>query len=179
MLCPYTNIVFQHLWDCVKQKPKQYLYAILDAARNEKIYPVLAKADVEYRCLYQGNISRTIAEVAPYLVRFHKESNFLKTLIEDIWKDNCGIFLISSGIFKDLMPHFREFIIAKDEKGKSFYFRFYDPRILRPYLPSCNEAELLNIFGPVIYYYLEDEDGKTVIEYYLDNLKLIKRVINS
>ena len=37
------------------------------------------------------------------------------------------------------------------------YFRYYDPRVLRVYLPTCNARELQTVFGPVLRYLVEDE----------------------
>lgn len=32
--------------------------------------------------------------------------------------------------------------------GEPMYFRFYDPRVLRAFLPACGGAELSELFGP-------------------------------
>ena len=48
---------------------------------------------------------------------------------------------------------------------ENLYFRYYDPRVLRIYLPACNKEELATIFGPVRRYVLEGEEKEMVIEY--------------
>jgi hypothetical protein len=35
-------------------------------------------------------------------------------------------------------------------------FRWYDPRVLRVYLPTCTENELDMLFGPLSSYFVED-----------------------
>lgn len=35
-------------------------------------------------------------------------------------------------------------------------FRFYDPRVLRLYLPTCTSTELEQVFGPVGTFFTED-----------------------
>ena len=55
--------------------------------------------------------------------------------------------------------------MAYNEEGTPFYFRYYDPRVLRRYLPSCNESELKILFGPVIRYCVEGEESNAIIEY--------------
>ena len=42
--------------------------------------------------------------------------------------------------------------------GRVVNFRFYDPRVFRVYLPTCNEAEAEFVFGPFESFFLEDED---------------------
>ena len=155
MSYPYPDKVLQHLWRCTEKNPDLYIYAILDAARNDRIYPVLANSDVEYRCLYLGKIPSVLAEAAPYLVRFHRDSSFMSWLVGEGWGDSWGIFFASPATFKELRPHFREFMMARDEEGNTFYFRYYDPRVLRIFLPTCKTSELKMIFGPVKYFIVE------------------------
>ena len=50
---------------------------------------------------------------------------------------------------EELRRHFRKFLKVEDPKGKSLIFRYYDPRVLRVYLPTCNAMELQTVFGPV------------------------------
>jgi hypothetical protein len=172
---PHADKVLQYLWGCTEENPDLYVYAILDAARNDQIYPALISSDVEYRCLYLGKIPSVLAEAAPYLVRFHKDSSFMSWLVEEGWADSWGIFFASPATFKELLPHFREFNMAMDEDGNTFYFRYYDPRVLRVYLPTCNASELETIFGPVKYFMVEYEAGEGVIEYSFDGIELGKR----
>jgi hypothetical protein len=49
-----------------------------------------------------------------------------------------------------------------DEEGSSLYFRYYDPRVLRAYLPTCNAEELGNVFGPIEFFMSEQEDPGSV-----------------
>ena len=52
-----------------------------------------------------------------------------------------------------------------DDKGKPLYFRYYDPRVLRVYLPTCNASELETVLGPVSHFILEDDNGNAMIRY--------------
>ena len=60
-----------------------------------------------------------------------------------------------------------------NEDGKPLYFRFYDPRVFRVYLPTCNESELEIIFGPVSRYLVESEDVGEMAEFFCPDKKLI------
>jgi hypothetical protein len=173
----YADKVLQYLWRCTEENSDLYVYAILDAARNDRIFPALVNSNLESRCLYLGNIPSALAEAAPYLVRFQRDSSFLGWLVEEGWADSWGIFFASPAIFKELQPHFRKFTMARDEEGNKFYFRFYDPRVLRVYLPTCNAFELKMIFGPVKYFMVENEAGEGLIEYSFDGKELVKRGI--
>ncbi|HEY2399507.1 MAG TPA: S1 RNA-binding domain-containing protein, partial [Steroidobacteraceae bacterium] len=41
------------------------------------------------------------------------------------------------------------------EQGKRLLFRFYDPRVLRPFLPSCEAGQMREMFGPVEHFAVE------------------------
>jgi hypothetical protein len=44
-------------------------------------------------------------------------------------------------------------------------FRYYDPRVMRTYLPTCNSDELAAIFGPVDSFLVEDESGESILRF--------------
>ena len=44
-----------------------------------------------------------------------------------------------------------------DAKGKDMYFRLYDPRVLRVFLPTCTPDELTDFFGPIGTFLIESD----------------------
>ena len=126
------------------------LYAILDSAQNHEIPVRLRMGKVEHNCLYEGGTAEVLWYVAPYLLRCERDSEFFRWVLEKGWGQSWGIFLISRASLEDLLQHFRQHLIAKVEgQDKDFYFRFYDPRVLRVYLPTCTAEEATEFFGPV------------------------------
>ena len=55
----------------------------------------------------------------------------------------------------------------KAEDGRELYFRFYDPRVLRIFLPTCNAAETATFFGPVGQFLVEAQDAETLLRFSL------------
>lgn len=143
------------------------IYTILDGARDEAIYAKLMVSDVEEVCLYRGKQADALAEVAPYLVELDREDSdsFLEWFLSKGWGKSWGIFIESSASSDELKAHFQSLITVYDEYDVPFFFRYYDPRVLRTYLPTCNEVELQILFGPVRHYYVETEDGSSMTEY--------------
>lgn len=45
--------------------------------------------------------------------------------------------------------HFKKFLRVRTEDGRELAFRFYDPRVLNAYLPTCTDAEFKTLLGPV------------------------------
>jgi hypothetical protein len=173
------NRIIRQLWQTAfsnhSASLRTSIFAILDGARNEQIYPAIVESDCEYCCLYRGELSDELAAAAPYLIRLEPQADFTLWLIEQGWGDSWGIFLESEATMEKLRRHFRRFLMVYDEEGKLLYFRFYDPRALRVYLPTCNETELGVIFGDLISrYFVESSDGERLLEYAFVNGELIQ-----
>ena len=184
MIYQHYDRVIQQLWRLSRQEENLRVYTILDAARDEKIYPAIVKSSREYRCLYAGHqviflgkMPQVLAEASPYLVRLESRTLFTRWMISRGWGDNWGIFLVSSAGLRELLRHFRRFLMVKDETGKAFYFRYYDPRVMRVYLPTCSTSELKMIFGPVDRFYVEDVDSNSILEFSLIDSELVTRSI--
>ena len=94
---------------------------------------------------------------APYLVRLPGDSRLLEALIAQGWGKHWGIFVVSATDFKTLRKHFRTFLMVNSPEGDRLYFRYYDPRVLRVYLPTCNAEETNFVFGLVAAYLCEGE----------------------
>ncbi|MGA1874896.1 MAG: DUF4123 domain-containing protein [bacterium] len=171
-----TKEVSQFWWSREGEIPGE-MYTIIDSARDTLIYPKLLESDIEMICLYRGAPARELADVAPYLIKLKKKDSFTDWLLKNGWGKSWGIFLESPAPFQDLRRHFRRFLMVYDEGGTPLYFRYYDPRVFRVYLPTCNENELKTMFGPVSRYFVEGEDAGTMIGYSLAGGKLMERTM--
>ncbi len=168
-----------HLFRSQEGHTPSRTYMILDAARDDKIYPELINSDMENLCLYLGDKAVELAAVAPYLLGLRKEGSFAQWLFMNGWGNSWGIFVQSAASFRELHRHFRKFLMVYDEEGTPLYFRYYDPRVLRVYLPTCNEAELRILFGPVERYMIEGEAENQLIEFACtEKFHLVQKVVN-
>jgi hypothetical protein len=66
-----------------------------------------------------------------------------------------------------LRDHFREFQTVELPDQRTVLFRYYDPRVLRSFLPACNAAELRAFFGPVQSFIVEGETPETGVSFSL------------
>lgn len=150
------------------------VYAVLDAARDPAIYRALYdhEGEVPIRCLYQGDMAIELCEVAPYLVELDRDSPFTAWLLEHGWGDAWGIFVRSTQPFDDVRRHLRKFTVVATEDGRSLLFRFYDPRVLRIFLPIATPDQMKQLFGDVVEKYLcEGEEGKDLAMHQFQNQK--------
>lgn len=146
-------------------KDFQPLYALLDAAREPSVLKVIYESKEEYQSLYEGAQGAQLAHFAPYLVRVPQKSALLDTLVKQAWSKSWGVFLTCDAPLKDLRTHFRHFLNVKLPDGTQVYFRYYDPRVLRLFLPTCLPEEINQFFGPVKQFLLEAEDGATALQF--------------
>lgn len=141
------------------------VFAVLDGASMPGLLDKLYGLSPIFCCLFRGEIEPDMAEVAPYLVQLEKDSEFTNWLIGQGWGNHYGTFAVADADFREMRRHFRSFLIVYDESGRPLRFRYYDPRVLRTYLPTCNAQESTTIFGPVSSYLLEDADPNTMLRF--------------
>ncbi len=172
----------KHIHDAAKNilwsgKGKGRLHVILDTARDDIIYPELLKAKLAKTSLFLGDRAKQLISVAPYLAELDLDNPFSAWLIEKGWGKSWGIFAESEETFRTLRQHFRNLLHVSIE-GKSVIFRFYDPRVFRRFLPTCDVDQLTSVFGPVRTYYVEGEDEGTMLQYSFSGTTLRKHVIS-
>lgn len=172
MSVPRVDGIINQLWQPLEGRTPHYIYALVDAARNESIYPQIIGSGVKGVCLHRGKMARELAWVAPYLVQLQRDDPFTHWLLDNGWGNSQYIFVRSSARFDELKRHFRTFLTVYDEEGRSYFFRFYDPRVLRVYLPTCNHEELHAIFGSVESFVVEEEDVALLVNFSLLDGKL-------
>jgi hypothetical protein len=145
--------------------PETQVFVLLDGASLPGLLPALAHHRPEHVCLYRGDLEPDLAEVAPYLAMVPRESEFLAWLASEAWGQNATVFGVSAASLAVLRRHFRGFLLVKTPEGKKVYFRFYDPRVLRVYLPTCTPTELRTVYGPVLQYAMEADPPDTMLTF--------------
>jgi len=147
----------------------QITYILLDAARMGNTIDEAKELNPAFDSLYRGRSEESLAVVAPYLFLFQHKTEFINWYMEKGWGDSWGILIKSSYPFDELHKHFRKFLIVGTEDNQQLYFRFYDPRVLRIFLPTCDTAQLREFFGPIEYFIMEDADKEFAIKCWLQN----------
>lgn len=148
------------------------IYAVLDGASIPDLRTRLYEMRPEHICLYRGELEPDIQEVAPYLVRMVHGTEFSNWVLTEGWGKHWGIFAQSRYSLSEVRKQLRSFLTVHDEKGKPMLFRFYDPRVLRAFLPTCNQEELKNFFGKILNFASEGERPEILLNFYLPNGEL-------
>jgi hypothetical protein len=136
------------------------LYAVLDAARDERILELCRESVDQSKSLYEGVKGEALADAAPYLVALEPGSGLLDRLLEG-WGRSFGVFAVSERPFKAVRRHLRRFLLVEDdETGGRMYFRFYDPRVLREFMPLATPRQRDDLFGEIDAFFAEGEGGE-------------------
>lgn len=129
------------LWN---NEPNDKCYAVINASKSPFFPRLFHGEGIRYACLFQGEKAEIYAKSAPYLVELPKVHEILPRLFcrngenyaEGInyGEHNIGTFFRSDAEFKELLNHFRKWLILPDYTGHYYYLRFFDPIALEEYL---------------------------------------------
>ena len=143
------------------------LYAILDAARDPAIYTLLLTSGTQYYSLYFGRSALELATVAPYLVGLPPHCELLEKLVAEGWSKAWGVFLTSTQPPETIRHELRRsLMVTMEGTGKLVYFRFYDPRVLRVFLPVADPQQRADFNGSISSFLVEDKDPNVVLRFH-------------
>lgn len=165
MTAEEQQAILQALWP-QGTRSTQNVWAILDCARDPKIYLALLESGLEFRCLYSGALPRALEMVAPHLVELSSGSRLTARWLAEGWGQAWGIFLKIDDP-SNLRHHLRKFLKVRSDEGQRLLFRYYDPRVLRAYLPTCTPDELQQVFGPIDSFLTERAAANGLLEFSL------------
>lgn len=151
------------------------IHVLLDAARiGSELMDDIKTLNPAHESLFRNKKGgdEVLPSVAPYLFSYSAENNFADFVMNGGWGNAWGIYVDSVAGYEVLYKHFRRFLMVRKDDGESLYFRFYDPRVLRIFLNTCDKYQLEAFFGPVDRYIMEDEDPQRAIIFSLYRAEL-------
>jgi hypothetical protein len=141
-------------------------WMLVDAARDRRIFGLLLECFYsDHSCLFSGPLTAEIEVVAPYLVHLNYDDAKTRKFLALAWQNGWGLFLNSDARLDVLRRHLRTLLMVRHYKGNVMMFRYYDPRIMRIYLPTCNSEELRTVFGPIGCFLIESSEPGVLQEY--------------
>jgi len=109
-------------------------YAVVDTARDDAILSFVRNRGDEAVCLYSGDARIRLANYAPYIFRLDPNCAATREFLAKGWGQSWYILIGSPRPIADIAWQLRKALIVRTDEGKDFYFRLYDPRVLRGYL---------------------------------------------
>lgn len=154
--------------------PARSVWALLDSARDPAIYRLLLESRLEFLGLYRPPVAPVLERVSPQMIELLPGHRFAARLLDAAWGRSWGIFITIDDA-SNLRHHLRKLLKVRDPRGRTLLFRYYDPRVLRTYLPTCRVDELEQVFGPIDAIVAEGEGGEVALRYTFDGVKLHTR----
>ena len=135
--------------DLVRAADADRLIAVVDAC-GEASVPERAAAvgPTRARSLWSGRPYEDLWAIAPYA--FRVDRSILDWIHSSLGPTPWGIFFraASKKPFQHLTLHLERFVEATVDGLRHYHFRFYDPRVVEPYLQTCDPVELAAFYGP-------------------------------
>ncbi len=156
-------------------------YALVDAAAtagvtdSDEIYLRLSRPDVVKYTLFSGENAWAAERSATYLVPLQGQPEIEQWLYENGWGKAWAVFFAgeaqadtrvdahAEAQIDQLIAHLRRFFEVQADNGRNLFFRFFDPVILRDFLPMLSPSEAALFFGPVRRFVLEDEQQRPLL----------------
>lgn len=141
--------------------PDLQAFAVLDGASNPALLDFLyAQEPPEFACLYRGELEPDMAECAPYVAKLEQGSAFTQWLISSGWGLHWGVYAVANCDLKAMRYHLRKLtMVYEPETNEPLLFRFYDPRVMNVFLPTCDAKQAREFFGPTQCWYAETSQG--------------------
>jgi hypothetical protein len=149
------------------------LHALIDGAQAFQLAFAARLMGHELYTIFSGELAESAARVGPCLVVIGERSAFLRKWVEQMGS-HPGVLFESSAPFDTLCAHLRSVFVAIDEERQEYFFRFYDPRVLCTFLPTCREDELREFFGPIDRWIAETEDGTALTIFSLEDSRVTR-----
>ena len=134
------------------------LYAVVDCARDPRIHDLVHDA-LFPMCLFRTEVVSPLGRAAPYLVPVEHAERLIAAWRSHGLGQSWGLFLTSSQEQARVRQRLRTFNEAKLPDGRVVLFRWWDPRVFRVYLPTCNADDLETLFAGIDSYVCETDDG--------------------
>ncbi len=144
------------------------LFALMDAAREPRVLQAVAESGLDHECLFSGDLDPAMRAAAPYIVRLVHGSLSCERLIVESWGRQWGMFVSARVGLRMVRQHLRTFLRVQTEDRRKLLFRYYDPRVLRVFLPTCDVGQLWQIFGPIQRFDMEAPDDARLLRFRLD-----------
>jgi hypothetical protein len=145
------------------------VYAILDGAMVKQLPDWFEERDAPFACLFPGESDPMVLTRAPWLVRAEPGSEAMAWILQEGWARNWGMFTVvpRDTPFDAVLDHFRKFLQVRLPDERLVFFRFYDPRVQRLFLPSCDHAQSFELFGLPLAWICEGENGDALLTHTL------------
>lgn len=149
------------------------LFAVLDPARDVRFYPALKAHAPGALCLFRGPLDPQLEQVSPHVAPI-APGDALATWWRAEGRGRAWGILVAADLGLDEVHHHLRTLTRVVLPGRqAALFRFWDPRVLRTWMPTCEGTQLAKVFGPLARFHAETADGAATLTYVQDGGRLV------
>ena len=148
------------------------LYAIFDGARRSPdVYEAIQASRLPAEPLIGKQIATALLRVSPWLVELPRQSAHPRGLLERFYGQSACVFFCAPAELpmSRLALQLKRIVRVQVEGGDRYLFRYFDPRVLRAFLPTCSGSQWEQIRGAIEVFFAESEDPAVLIRFADDN----------
>lgn len=138
-------------------------YMLIDGASVAALMDRLYEHRPNFACLFTGPQEPDLQEVAPYLVELRAGEPFTEWVLTHGFGEHWGIFLRARLALDQARRRFRKLLFARSADGDPLFFRYYDPRVFRGYIPTCVGPDRWPWFDDIECYLAEAEPANCLL----------------
>ena len=129
----------------LQKSAQSQLFAIIDPCDNAWGQMFQIESENLTYPLFNDPKETIDPKITPYLLLV--TPMMLKRMQQEIQDAHWGLFILASLTVSELSRHLRQYLVVAGLDGTPLFFRFYDPRVLAPFLRVCQPAEITEFFG--------------------------------
>ena len=157
------------LWSQDAVRPEK-IFGIFDCARHPDLFDLVSRTYRERGCLFAGDLQPVLERAAPMLLELQPRDGLTDELLRRGWNDAWCTLLEADCNFASLRRHLRKLLRVRTVDGRLLLFRYYDPRVLRAYFPTCTADELDTMYrDAVVRFVLPSECAGELESYRLED----------
>jgi hypothetical protein len=129
----------------------EHLYTLIDGAQAFELAFTARLMGARLYTLFTGALAVDLAHVGPCLAELTTPEPFLEQWVRAAGT-HAGVLLRTRTDLATLYHHLRKIFVVTDEEGQEYFFRYYDPRVLRVFLPTfvaeTEDGRAFQLLGP-------------------------------
>lgn len=136
-------------------------YAIVDGAGLPELQQMAMHFDARIHCLLPGEQTPLTRRRAPHLVPLSSPADAMTCWLLGCFGERpVGICCESSRGRHLVQVQLRRLLTVRTPEGRGVFFRYFDPQVFALLVPTFDQQQLRELFGPVQAWYLPDPHGR-------------------
>ena len=164
-LRPSAALVWQTI---VAQREVSSTFGLFDCAGDAPhLYREIEGSGLPHCTLFGGVVPRPLLEASPVCVHLGAKPHGGSYLLQRYWGNSACIVVTAAEemVLDDVRKQLKRSLRVRLPTGARALFRYYDPRVLRAFLPTCTADQVRALMGKLTDMWCEGETPDLVLQW--------------